>query len=146
MRIKKRPPDDEPAVKYGAVVRETLETVDLLHMSLIAMQNTHPLMEVLDLANNCRQAVNLLSESISDPILFAGSFAEYYLRFLKEFWVDRDRVLENIRYALGGGIPSIVNACEKERKRISDAKGVFEGAARELDTFLRDHDGTGKVS
>jgi hypothetical protein len=133
-------------VKYGAVIRDTLEMVDLLHMSLISMQNGHPLLEVLQFANNCRHAVNRLSDFISHPILFAGSFAEYYLHFLREFSVDEDRALENVRYALAGGIPSVIQACENEREKIIETKHVFRTAAADLTRFLREHHRTGAWS
>ncbi|KAF9445126.1 hypothetical protein P691DRAFT_676280 [Macrolepiota fuliginosa MF-IS2] len=135
-----RPPDDGPTIKYGSVVREILEMVDLLHMSLISMQNTHPLLEVLELANNCRQVVTRLSDLMTDPILFAGSFAEYYLNFLKDFQLGRGCAVDNIRYALGGGIPSIIRACEGERSRIAEAKKVYGGAVKELSALVQDRD------
>ncbi|KXN88463.1 hypothetical protein AN958_07302 [Leucoagaricus sp. SymC.cos] len=137
-----RPPDEAPTIKYGAVVRDILEEVDLLHMSLISMQNSHPLPDVLELTNSCRQVVSRLSDIVSDPILFAGSFTEYYIHFLREFLVDEDRAIENVRYALAGGIPSIVQACEKEREKIIEAKHVFRAASAELCKFLYTHDGT----
>jgi len=136
------PPDEELAVRYGEVVRETLETVDLLHMSLISLQNTHPLLEVLQLANNCRSAISRLCDSISEPILFAGPFAEYYLHFLRELLVDENRAVANIRFAMGGGIPSVIQACEKERGKIIEAKQVFRSSAAELNRFLLVHDKT----
>ncbi|KAF5348449.1 hypothetical protein D9756_009555 [Leucocoprinus leucothites] len=135
-----RPPDEEHALKYGEVVHDILETVDLLHMSLISLQNTHPLLEVLELANNCRRVVNRLSESISDPILFAGPFAEYYLHFLRLSSVDENRAVANIRFAMGGGIPSVIQACENLREKIIEAKRVFRIAAAELSRFLLAHD------
>ncbi|KXN92925.1 hypothetical protein AN958_08330 [Leucoagaricus sp. SymC.cos] len=116
------------------------EEVDLLYMSLISMQNSHPLPEVLELTKSCRQVVSRLSDIVLDPILFAGSFTDYY--FLREFLVDEDRAIENVRYALAGGIPSIVQACEKERERIIEAKHVFRAASAERCKFLHTHDGT----
>lgn len=114
-------------------------------MSLISMRNSHPLLEVLELANNCKQVVNQLSDFIMDPVLFAGSFAEYYLKFLKEFQADRRSAVENIRFALGGGIPSVVQACERVRVRIVDARRVYDRAVRELDAFLHDQGETGEL-
>ncbi|KXN88460.1 hypothetical protein AN958_07299, partial [Leucoagaricus sp. SymC.cos] len=136
-----RPPDEAPTIKYGAVVRDILE-VDLLRMSLISMQNSHPLPDVLELTNGCRQVVSRLSDIVLDPILFAGSFTEYYLHFLREFLVDEDRTISNVRYALAGGIPSIVQACEKEMERIIEVKHVFRAASAERCKFLHTHDGT----
>lgn len=136
------PPDEELASSYGQAVHEILETVDLLHMSLISLQNTHPLLEVLQLANSCRSAINRLCDSISEPILFAGPFAEYYLHFLRELLVDENRAVANIRFAMGGGIPSVIQACEKEREKIIEAKQVFRSSAAELGRFLLVHDKT----
>jgi hypothetical protein len=131
------------AIKYGTVVRDILETVDLLHVSLISMQNNYPLLKLLNIANTCRQVVNRLSDLVSDPILFAGSFAEYYLRFLRELLVDEKRAVENVKYAMGGGIPSVVRACENEREKIFEAKHVFRVVATELSAFLHIHNGSG---
>jgi hypothetical protein len=121
-----------------------LELVDLLHMTLIAMQDIHPLLEVLELANKCRRVVNNLIESVSAPILFAGSFAGYYLSFLKKFRVDWDAATENVKYALGGGIPSIMHACRSERESIDGAKDVFKNVIRDLLVILDEHNGRGQ--
>ena len=44
---------------------------------------------------------------------------------------------------MGGGIPSIIQACENEREKIIEAKHVFRSSAAELGRFLLVHDKTG---
>lgn len=141
--MSKRPPDDEPATKYGAAVQDTLQTVEILRLKLLSMQDTLSSLEVVGLANDCKQTIDQLCGVVTDPILFDGLFAKYYLKFLKELQNDQESAADNVRYALGAGIPGIMRTCEEERRRVTSARKVLRGAVDTLETFLRDHQDAG---
>lgn len=108
------------------------------------MQNTHSSLEVVRLANDCRQTIDELCGVVPDPILFDGLFAKYYLKFLKDLQDDQESAAENVRYALGAGIPGIMRTCEEERRRVTSARKVFSGAVENLETFLRNRQDAGR--